>query len=255
VKRFLLIFVLMLLPVAAFAADTDLDKITNMNYFYVSGNNDTVGTTLEPVGDTSAAVNWLSTASTLEITSENAADAAGGTGAVTVVVDGLDADWNLQSETVTMNGTAGVVTTKYFLRVNKLTVATCGTSGTNVGVIYAFTGADTAGIPDATTTIYGMILVGKGQSMSAIYSVPAGNTALIKHLGFSGVGSVAKYELTARENLGPWRTITSVSTIYGGYETLNDFPIVLRAKTDFVINAKSASASALTANFVIRLLK
>ena len=45
-----------------------------------------------------------------------------GTGARTVLIEGLDENYDIQSETVTMDGTTNVVTTNTYIRLFRMTV-------------------------------------------------------------------------------------------------------------------------------------
>ena len=99
---------------------------------------------------------YLLTASQLTLVSTSASD----TGAV--FVSGLDSKFNLLSETITLTGTSAVTTVNSYLRVNGLYY----TSGTNVGTITA----------KVSTTTYGYINPGFGQSQMAVYTVPNGFT-------------------------------------------------------------------------------
>lgn len=94
-----------------------------------------------------------------------------GTGAHTVKISGLDANWDEIDETVTLNGAAAVTSTLNFLRVNFAEVATVGTGLVNAGDITlrnAGAGASQRFIP-----------AGRGHTEAAIYSVPAGHTLLL----------------------------------------------------------------------------
>ena len=93
------------------------------------------------------------------------------TGARTIYVVGLDANWVLTNDTITMNGTTAVNFNVDMLRVLSATVLTAGTTGTNEGEITIF-GAD------GTSKIMA-IAAGEGISHSASYSVPAGVTFYI----------------------------------------------------------------------------
>lgn len=84
---------------------------------------------------------------------------------VTMRVEGLDADYNIKTATVTFsNSTTGTVTsgTSTFFRINALQII----SGTSVGNITASNGG----------TVYAQINAGTGRSQASIYTVPNGYT-------------------------------------------------------------------------------
>ena len=117
---------------------------------------------------------WVAptTARTHQIVSTDTNDTnSSGTGARTVLIQGLDASWAAQQETITMNGTTNVPTGSTYLRIFRMIVVTAGSGQTNAGVITAT--ADT----DATVTA--AIAATEGQTLMAIYTVPAGKKAFI----------------------------------------------------------------------------
>ena len=118
------------------------------------------------------------TAFTVTVSSASANDTAAGTGARTVLLSGLDANWNLQSETITLNGQTGVTSANSYIFVNTLQVITSGSGGTNAGIIYIGTGTITAGVP---ATKYVAILAGYGISRSGFFAVPANYNFVLRN--------------------------------------------------------------------------
>ncbi len=111
----------------------------------------------------------LTAAETLRVVSSSASDAAAGVGARTILIEGLDGNYVAQSETLTLNGTSNVDTILTWLRVFRVTVATAGSSLTNVGTI-------TVNHTTTTANIFCKVVAGMGQSEIAVYTVPAGKT-------------------------------------------------------------------------------
>jgi len=91
-------------------------------------------------------------------------DVATGTGARTVTIIGLDANWDEQRETVTMTGATPVLTTSKFIRIFRMYVATAGSGGANAGLISA-----TAAVTESVTAA---ISIGFNQTLMAVYSIP-----------------------------------------------------------------------------------
>jgi len=60
---------------------------------------------------------YMTTAQQLKISSSSAQDGVAGTGALTIKIFGLDADFNEIDEIITMNGVGVVTTTKSFIRI------------------------------------------------------------------------------------------------------------------------------------------
>jgi len=102
-----------------------------------------------------------------------------GTGAQTVVVIGLDASYNLQQETVVMNGTTPVNTAGSYVMIHRMYVDAVGSDGTVAGTITATAATD--------NTVTAQITPGFNQTLMAIYQVPAGYTGRITRW-YAGVG-------------------------------------------------------------------
>jgi len=174
----------------------------------------------------------------MKVSSSDANDASAGTGARTVVVAGLDANYNEITEVVTLNGQTAVTTTASFLRVNSLTVATAGSGLANAGVIYIGTGVVTAGVP---ATIYNLIAVGYNVTTSALYTVPANYTAYVLAGGVTAAQVGGTNPITAKLVTTPAsgiRYAAAVTTLNNG---VNDYmfvaPIVVAEKTDLEATA------------------
>lgn len=132
-------------------------------------NNDIdIGSSPEFIWDGPTGWTLPTTARVHDISSDQAADASGGTGARTIRVVGLDSNYDELTEDVTMNGTSNVATVGSFVVIFRMFVLTSGSNGTNSGNISAV--AQT----DGTTTAY--IASAKGQTQMAIYMVPNGRT-------------------------------------------------------------------------------
>jgi hypothetical protein len=126
-------------------------------------------------------------AATLKVSSSSADDAAAGTGARTVLIEGLDDDHNEISETVTLNGQTEVATTKSYTHINSMTVVTVGSGGVNAGVVYVGSGTVTAGVP---AVIFNLINTGYNNSTTAAYTIPAGYTGYVVNGGL-GAGQAS----------------------------------------------------------------
>jgi hypothetical protein len=137
--------------------------------FSVFGYNPDLDQTEESVWPDGGVVPHPTSASQLTIVSTDANDdgAPAGTGARTVFIEGLDGNYAVISETVTMNGTTGVTTTNSYMYVNQFYVVTVGSGEANAGTITAKVGA----------TLYDIIAAGYNNRTTAHYCVPAGYTA------------------------------------------------------------------------------
>jgi hypothetical protein len=115
---------------------------------------------------------------------DNTNDIAAGTGALTVLVSGLDASGVAQSEAVTMTGTTAALTIATFSAVHTIVVLTTGSNNANTGIIYVGTGTFTAGVPAVRM---GSMKIGDNISSIGYYVVPTAKTIYFK----SQTGAVA----------------------------------------------------------------
>ena len=108
---------------------------------------------------------YFPAAEVVRVWSESASDTN-----VSVRIDGLDANYVQQTETVVLtNGTTGVLTTKQFLRINSISLTR---APNNVGLIHAGNSDKTITLAYIGTTANNST----GRSQMTVYTVPAGYT-------------------------------------------------------------------------------
>ena len=138
--------------------------ITGVTGLSISGYSPNVGVDFIPAWEDGAYV-YFTSAQVVRVWSESASDTN-----VSVLINGLDANYVQQSETVVItNGATGVLTTKQYLRINSISLTR---TPQNVGIIHA-------GSSDKTITLayIGVINAGSaGRSQMTVYTVPAGYT-------------------------------------------------------------------------------
>ena len=148
-------------------------RVPGMRFVELIGRNPGIdtGTVPESIWVAGGLFAFRSAAAVLELVSTSANDAAAGTGARSVQVDGLDANWNEISETIVLNGTTPVTGTKLFLRTNQAAIVTTGTGKTNAGGIT---------IRDAGAgATQRFIDVGRGTAELLAYTIPKDHTLLL----------------------------------------------------------------------------
>lgn len=143
------------------------------------GANYDVGTSDEVIWDRGGDYNWITTATQINVSSSDVNDANGSTGAWDIVVEGLDENWELYSETLTLNGQTPVQSTGQFMRVFRAYNVHSGSSAYNEGTLYISTGAVVSGVPSDSTQIYAQIRPEHGQTLMTVYTVPANKNAYI----------------------------------------------------------------------------
>ena len=212
----------------------NIGDLASLNKFGYSADIDTAA---EEVWDGGTAyAGFLAAATTMSAisTSDEDGPSAGGTGALTVTIEGLAADYSPLSATLTMNGTTTTSETgTAFLRVFRAYVVTTGSALSNVGTIT---------IASTTPTTVAIISATKGQTLMAIYTVPLGKTLYITQW-YLATGKLDDIfgELFKRDVGGAWR-IQHSQSIYQG-STHHDFHPYLKftEKTDIKIMALSSN--------------
>ena len=169
----------------------------------ILGNNPDVdtGTLPEDVWSGGGLYPWMTASTALEIVSSSAADAAAGTGARTVTINGLSAAWAEVSQTITLNGTTAVAIPTSLYRINSANIASAGTGKVNAGDL---TIRDAGG-----GTTRGIIPTGYGTTRQSAFTVPAGYTLQILAQSFGlnrAAASVhATVQLISQSSLGFYR--------------------------------------------------
>jgi len=132
-------------------------------------------------------------AEVLSLVSSDANDTLAGTGAITVELFGLLADYTEDSEVVILDGVTPVDTIKTFIRMNRMIVRTAGSGGSNVGELTCI--QKTAG------HVMAVMPVGYNQTMISAYTIPIDKDAwfLTWFAGLAGkTQAVCNVRLVAR---------------------------------------------------------
>ena len=220
-------------------------QITGHSVILVSGTLPTLGSTQATVWNPGGIYVYPATAQVMVVASTSANDTSAGTGARTVVVQGLDANSNQIEETVTLNGQTGVSTTNSFLRVTHMYLATTGTGLAAAGTISVGTGTVTAGVPAVVYLNY----LARSGATSAIWTVPAGYTAYITAIqsssGNATAGQWTNFGLyIASSQGGPLDSnLQWICSNGGNFQNKFEYPIQIPEKIDFEIRAISTTAS------------
>jgi hypothetical protein len=168
-----------------------------------------------------------------------------GDGARTVEIFGLDADYNEISEVIYLDGQTPVTTVNSYLRANRMIVRSAGDLEENAGVIYLGTGTVTAGVP---VVKYATISVGDGQTLMALWTVPAGYTAFLTKMSLStGTSTNTKAILNASLVARPYGEVFQIKERFtitdGAHEQFYTFPLRFTEKTDLEMRTFSSSGS------------
>ena len=186
--------------------------------------------TIWDVNDTTYPWASYTAAAVVNIERNDAADEG-----LVVVVEGLDADYNAISDTITISGTDTLGTVQ-FLRVNRAFV----TSGQNTGNIDIEYGA-------AGGATIARITAGQGQTLMAVYTVPANKTLYLTQIASScEEGAESTVDLFTRFFGQDSFRIQHILEVAGGGHYRYPFNIPLRfpEKTDIDLRAAVRSNNA-----------
>jgi len=174
---------------------------------------------------------------------------AGDTATITIV--GLDANYNVLTENLVLNGATGVTTVNAYFRINSMFVATGSATNPSNTVTLTNGGVTYAQINTATVNgVAGSI----GTTQMAVYTVPAGST-------FHGFryGAYSSFNGNST-NYTTYRAVTNLSSgaqrivvqtpFNTTYEVQRHFPFPYTAGTDlrFQIASSAATAAVVSVN-------
>ena len=139
------------LPIGLAVQRGDVNNFSGVQKF---GYNSSVGTSFETIWDGGGDYTFITSSGTATATSSDTDDNTG-----TIQIFGLDSNYDLAEETLTIGGSAGSVS---FIRVFRALMKTANTGNANVGTIT---------ITVSSTTV-AQILPTYGQTLMEIYTVP-----------------------------------------------------------------------------------
>lgn len=178
----------------------------------------------------------------MNLVSSNNADTA------SIQINGLDANRNLQSETLVLNGTTVVPTVKSYLRINSILVSS-GSSTNPAGVV---TLKNTNGTPNTIT--YAQINTGVGKSQMSVYSVPNGYTFYLSRIdAFSSFnGNNANYINYRNQNILSNGVVQYVAQAAFGpsYRIQRDVPLPMGINADIQFQLGTSAGTAALGIFV-----
>jgi hypothetical protein len=191
-------------------------------YGYQAALPNSSGATYYPVWENTTQYTYPVSATTMLLWSSSASDTN-----VSVLINGLDASYNIISETLVLtNGTTGVTTTKSYLRINGIQVT---------GSVNA---VGTLNLGNAGKTIqYAEIIAGNGKSQAMIYTVPNGYTFYLTrataytNLNGNTAGNYANYRVWTQSSTGLIQILLQAPFVTE-YQTVRIAPRGYAAKTD-----------------------
>jgi hypothetical protein len=209
----------------------NLEGASAVNLF---GFNRTIETAYETIWNDGGNYTFPSTAIALTVTTSSALDYG-----KTLLIEGLDSDYNIISEVVTL-ADGGTVTTALFFRINLMIML----DGENVGNIEAIN----------TAVKYGYIEAATGVMQACIYTVPRNHSLYLFRIDVNSATTNGNKYLTIRNvtNTSEGRKLRVAEATFSTSQVSYDrqVPFKLAEKTDFSFEAKSSSSTNEVAIFV-----
>jgi len=202
--------------------------VTGASVVNVYGYQGSVGNTFVPLWENAATYTYPGSALTMTYASTSSET-------ITMLVSGLDASYNLITDTVTFAGsTTGTGTGKQFFRINQMIL----TAGTNVGTVTA----------KNSTVTYAQIAAGYGKTQNSWYTVPNGYTFYLTRVNAysnesGGSNNFCNYRVFTQSSTGATQILLQ-SPFTGSYQTLRVAPRAYAAKTDIQWQFNAASSTA-----------
>lgn len=223
----------------------------------VFGFNPDVDTAQVSVWPLPSLIPFPSVALQMTVSSSNANDTSAGTGARTIVVEGLDANYNEVSETVTLNGQTPVTMAASLLRVNYAYVATAGSGNGAAGDVYIGTGVVTAGVP---ATVYDVVKFDYNTTITGSFTIPGGYTGYLSQGLFSsgqaGGSNQVQGRLITRGTNNIRRTAAVTSINNGVADYVFEYPVAIPEKTTVEATAIGSSTNnSVSSMFILLLVK
>jgi hypothetical protein len=191
---------------------------------------------------------YSSTADIDTCTSDNAGDTQ------VYEVQGLDTNWNLTTQNITMTGQTKATLSTSLIRLFR--IKNTGSTN-NAGHIYCYVdSAITNGIPDDPTKVRGVIQPGNNQTLMAIYTCPASKTCYMRSFygAIAGANKTSNYviELRARQDGGVFQlkhlaALSETGSSYVDYSYVE--PEVFAAKTDIEMRVSLTESPIVGAKF------
>jgi len=214
--------------------------VNNFSGVHKFGLNTAVGTSFETIWDGNNTYTYPSSSGTATATSSDTDDNTG-----TVEIQGLDSNYDLASETLTIGGSAGSVN---FIRVFRAIMKTANTGNANVGTIT---------ITVSSTTV-AQIRAEYGQTLMCVYTVPRKYNAYLMQID---LGSSKDLENEIRfivkdiSNGNVWNTKAFITTRGGFVEKNYVVPVTIPEKTDIELIGKASATSSISGGFELILEK
>ena len=229
-------------PTGNYLQEVALGNIVGQESIFKFGRSEDIDTTERLIWDGAGGptFEFPETLETITIVSDSVNDAAAGTGARTIIVYGLDDDFNSVFVVETLTGTTPVVTTQTFRRVYRAFILTSGTNS-----IIGDANDGTITITHTTSTqILALILPNNGQTLMSQYTIPAGKSFAFTGITLSvGQGKTCTFQVRMRNGTTPGDAFSvkfSMELYQSVFTSTLSVPFIVPEKTDMAFTATAA---------------
>jgi len=214
------------------------ERITEIVPVNIFGFNRTIGTDYETIWNNGAIYSYPGSAVQMDVVSSSASDT------MTLLISGLDSNYDALAEIVTVNGTATVTTTNSFLRINSATIL----SGSNVGNITISNGG----------TTYAYIEAAIGTTQACVYTVARNYSLYLFRISLTSGTVNGNQYITYRNRIdnSAGRILrVAEATWKDGMQTFDrQIPFRISPKNDIQFEAKSSASTNEASIFIEALL-
>ena len=210
-------------------------QITGHSTVNIYGYGSSITTSTIPAWENATAYTFPAAATTMNLVST--VNTGGDLSGTTILIQGLDSTYTAISEILALTGTTVAVTTKSYLRINNISVASVTGGAAPTGVIT---------LKDLTnTTTYAQIAASFGRSQMSIYTVPAGNTFYLSRIDAytAANGSSADFITYSNTTYSPTGVVqyTQQAPFTNTYHSQRVMPRAFTEKTDIVLRFKTSA--------------
>ena len=194
------------------------------------GFNPLINDTEETIWDVGGIYSYPSTAVKMTATSTDGANDED----VQVTIQGLDADYNEISETVTLNASGTKETNSFFLRVFRASIEGSQEPSGTINITN-------------TGTTYARVTLGDNQTLMCVWTVPAGYTAYLLQKDITCLteanNKFGTIRLVSKEFGGVFKTKDKFAVQNNHTEIAYSIPLSIPEKTDIEVRAIGSSSN------------
>ncbi len=207
----------------------------------VEGTNTSNWSTVWTPADTASTIlyPWNHPSGSVSVTSTSPQDAPAGSGALSIVVQGLDLFFNPVEEEILLNGSNPVSGNEQFVRVFRAFISS---GNTNVGDVNIRIGG----------ILVSQVAAGYGQTLQCTYTIPAGKTGYIKNIATStSKQQEIVLAIFQRSFGGVFRVATTIALYQMSANQTFEVPIKLTEKTDIDVRIKGSTNATVSCDFEV----